>query len=112
MIRADVHDTAATWSEDMTTLDIIHAKREEILRIGAKHGVRKMRVFGSVARHDESPESDVDFLVEAGPVTTPWFPAGLIVDLEDLLGRRVEVITDKALNPDLRERVIEEAIPL
>jgi predicted nucleotidyltransferase len=96
----------------MKTLELIHQKREEILRIAAKHGVLRIRLFGSVARGEAGPESDVDFLVEPGPVTSPWFPAGLIVDLEDLLGRRVQVITDRALNPDLRERVIEEAAPV
>ncbi|HET6496682.1 MAG TPA: nucleotidyltransferase family protein [Thermoleophilia bacterium] len=96
----------------MTTLELIRARRDEILRIAAKHGVSTIRVFGSVARGEAGPESDVDFLVEAGPTTTPWFPAGLIVDLEDLLGRRVEVITDRALNPDLRDHVIDEALPV
>ncbi len=96
----------------MTPLDLIREKRPEILRIAAKHGVREIRVFGSVARGEAGPNSDIDFLIEPGPNTTPWFPAGLIVDLEDLLGRRVEVITDRALNPDLRERVLQEAAPV
>jgi predicted nucleotidyltransferase len=96
----------------MTTLELIHDKRDEILRIAAKHGVSRIRVFGSVVRGEAGPQSDVDFLVEAGPATTPWFPAGLIVDLEDLLGRRVEVITDRALNPDLRQYVLGEALPI
>jgi hypothetical protein len=91
---------------------LIHQKHDEILRLAAKHGVSKVRVFGSVARRDETPESDVDFLVEAGLRTSPWFPAGLVVDLEDLLGRRVEVITERALKPDLRERVFKEAVPV
>ena len=96
----------------MTGLELIHEKRKDILRIAARHGVQRIRVFGSVARGEAGPESDVDFLVEPGSVTTPWFPAGLIVDLEDLLGRRVQVITDGGLNPDLRERVAEEAAPV
>jgi predicted nucleotidyltransferase len=54
----------------------------------------------------------VDFLVEAGPLTSPWFPAGLIVDLEELLGRRAKVVTSKGLNPDLREHVLAEAVIL
>ena len=96
----------------MTTLAVIHEKRTEIQRIAAKHGVSGIRVFGSVARGEAGAESDVDFLVEAGPVTSPWFPAGLIVDLEELLGRRVEVVTSKGLNPDLREHVLAEAVLL
>jgi predicted nucleotidyltransferase len=96
----------------VTTLELIRQKREEILRIAARHGVLRIRVFGSVARGEAGPQSDVDFLVEAGTGTTPWFPAGLVVDLEDLLGRPVQVVTDSGLNPDLRERVLEEAVPV
>ena len=92
--------------------ELIRAKRDEILRIAAKHGARNVRLFGSVARGEARPESDVDFLIDAGPVTSSWFPAGLIVDLQDLLGRPVEVVTENGLNPLIRERVLEEAAPL
>jgi predicted nucleotidyltransferase len=54
----------------------------------------------------------VDFLIDAGPETSSWFPAGLVLDLEALLGRRVEVVTERALNPYLRAQILEEAIPL
>ena len=96
----------------MKALELIHEKRDEILRIAAKHGVSNIRLFGSVARGEEGPESDVDFLVEAGAATTPWFPAGLVVDLEDVLGRSVEVVTNRGLNSDLREHVLAEAVPV
>ena len=96
----------------MTTMELIGQKREEIRRIAAKHGARNVRVFGSVVRGEAGPESDVDFLIEVGAATTSWFPAGLIVELEDLLGRRVEVVTERALNPDLRQRVLREAVPV
>src|SRR5260370_14120003 len=92
--------------------ELIGDKRDEILRIAAKHGARNIRVFGSVARGEARAESDVDFLIDAGPVTSSWFPAGLIVDLQDLLGRPVEVVTEKGLNPLIRDRVLEEAMPL
>jgi predicted nucleotidyltransferase len=91
---------------------LIRAKRDEILRIAAKHGARNIRVFGSVVRGEARAESNVDFLIDAGPVTSSWFPAGLIVDLQDLLGRPVDVVTEKGLNPLIRDRVLEEAIPL
>jgi Predicted nucleotidyltransferases len=68
--------------------------------------------FGSVARGDAGSESDIDLLVDTGLNTSSWFPAGLILDLENLLGRRVQVITEKALNPDIRDNVIREAEPL
>ncbi|MEK6629818.1 MAG: DNA polymerase subunit beta, partial [Acidobacteriota bacterium] len=56
--------------------------------------------------------SDIDFLVEVGPDTTPWFPGGLVVDLEELLDRRVQVVTERGLDNLLRDRVLGEAVPL
>ena len=92
--------------------DVIRLKRDEILKVAAKHGVRNVRIFGSVARGEGRSDSDVDFLVDAGPVTSPWFPGGLIVDLEALLGKRVEVVTERGLHPKLRNRVLGEAVPV
>jgi len=96
----------------MTILELVREKREEIQCIAAKHGAHNIRVFGSVARGEARPDSDVDLLIEAGPTTSSWFPAGLILDLENLLGRRVQVVTEKGLNPYLRDRVLREAVPL
>ena len=87
-------------------------RRDQILELAKRHGVTRVRVFGSVARGEARPSSDVDLLVEVGPDTSPWFPGGLVVDLEDLLGRRVQVVTERGLNDLLRDRVLEEAIPL
>jgi predicted nucleotidyltransferase len=69
-------------------------------------------VFGSFARGDAGQESDIDLLVEAGPHTPPWFPGGLLVDLEEELGRKVDVAEESTLHPLIRERVLHEAIPL
>jgi len=96
----------------MTILELVREKREEIQCIAAKHGAHNIRVFGSVARGEARPDSDIDLLIEAGPITSSWFPAGLILDLENLLGRRVQVVTEKGLNPYLRDRVLREAVPL
>jgi predicted nucleotidyltransferase len=93
-------------------IEQVYEKRDEILRIAAAHGVRNIRIFGSVARGDANAESDIDLLVEVGPTTSSWFPAGLILDLEELLGRPVEVVTERGLSPYLRERVLGEAMPL
>ena len=96
----------------MTPLEMLRQRRDDILRIAAQHGAYNIRVFGSIARGESDPDSDVDFLIEKGPVTSSWFPAGLVLELEEMLGRRVEIVTDKALHPSLREYVLREAIPL
>ncbi len=96
----------------MNIEQLLRENRTEIQRIAAKHGAYNVRVFGSVARGDAGPSSDVDLLVEAGSVTSSWFPAGLILDLEDLLGCRVEVVTERGLNREIRDYVLREAIPL
>jgi len=96
----------------MTIEQLVHEKRTEIERIAAKHGAYHVRVFGSVARGEAGPDSDIDLLVEVGPTTSAWFPAGLILDLEDLLSCRVEIVTERAINPELREQVLREAVAL
>jgi len=96
----------------MDIAELLEKKKEEILRIAARHGARNVRVFGSVARCEARPESDVDLLVEVGPDRTPFFPGGLIADLEDLLGKKVQVVTREDLHWYIRDRVLEEAVPL
>ena len=96
----------------MTIEQLLREKSAEIRQIAARHGAYNVRVFGSVARGEAGPESDIDLLIEAGPTTSSWFPAGLVLDLEKLLGRRVEVVTENSLNPDLRDNVFREAVPL
>lgn len=96
----------------MTVEELVKAKREEILQIAARHGARNVRIFGSVARHDAGPESDVDLLVDVGPARSPFFPGGLLADLEDLLGCRVHVLTEGGLHWYLRDRVLKEAVRL
>jgi predicted nucleotidyltransferase len=96
----------------MTPLELLHQRRDDIRRIAAKHGAYNVRVFGSVARGEARPDSDIDLLIEKGPLTSSWFPAGLVLELEEILGRRIEIVTEKALNPALRDRVLREAIPV
>jgi hypothetical protein len=96
----------------MDVSSLLNSRREEILRIAKRHGVTSIRVFGSAARGESNAESDVDFLVEVGPVHSPWFPAGLVADLEELLGLRVDVVTKDALHWYIRNQVLEEARPL
>jgi len=92
--------------------DILQTKRKEILRIAAKHGARNVRIFGSTVRGEAGPESDVDFLVDVEPVHSSWFPAGLILDLEELLGQKVDVVTEDSIYWLLRRRILKEARPL
>ncbi|MBI3941710.1 MAG: nucleotidyltransferase family protein [Chloroflexi bacterium] len=91
---------------------LLQTRREEILRIAAKHGAYNVRIFGSVARGEAGPESDLDLLVEMAPDHSPWFPAGLILELEDLLGQKVDVVTENGLHWYIRDRILAEAVPL
>ena len=96
----------------MTTYEAMRQKRAEIDEIARRHGVLKVRVFGSVARGEETPESDVDLLVVTGTKVSSWFPVGLMLDLEKLLGRRIDVVTEKGLDPLIKERILAEAVLL
>ena len=96
----------------MTTTDVLHARREEILRIAERHGARDVRVFGSVARGEAGENSDVDLLVSTRGETSPWFPAALVAELERVLDRKVDVVTEDGLYWLLRRRILREARPL
>ena len=91
---------------------LLGEKREEILRIAAGHGARNVRVFGSVARGEADEESDIDFLVEMEPRRSLLDMGGLLMDLRDLLGRKVDVVTERGLKARIRDRVLREAISL
>lgn len=92
--------------------ELVAVNRDAIVRIAVAHGVRRIRVFGSVARGDAGPNSDVDFLVEVGPQHSPFFPGGLVADLEALLGRRVDVAEPEGLYAPLKATILQEAVPL
>jgi hypothetical protein len=95
------------------TLDALgHEKLAAIRAIATRHGVTSVRVFGSFARGEARADSDLDLLIEAGPQTPPWFPGGLLADLEEELGRPVDITEEAALHPRIRDRVMREAIPL
>jgi len=91
---------------------ILIEKREDILRIAAKHGVSRIRVFGSAARGESRSESDLDLLVEVTGPTTPWFPGGLVAELEELLGRRVDIVEPDGIRESLRREILQDAVPL
>ncbi len=92
--------------------ELLKAKRNEILDLTAKHGATKVRLIGSVARREETQESDIDFLVEIESDRSLLDHAALILDLEALLGRKVDIASDRGLRPRVRERVLREAVPL
>jgi len=96
----------------MSALEVLRAKQSEIQSIAAKHGAGNLRVFGSVARGDARENSDVDLLIDIVGPTTPWFPGGLLTDLETALGRRVDIVIARSLHPLLRESVLKEAVAL
>ena len=91
----------------------LQENRENILAIAAKHGAFNVRVFGSVARGEDTPDSDIDLLIDYDiEKTTPWFPVGLIRDLENLLQTKVDVVTVEGLKSRIRDQVLQESINL
>jgi predicted nucleotidyltransferase len=84
--------------------------RAEILAAAARHGATNVRVFGSVARGDADADSDVDFLVDFEPGRSLLDLASLLVELEDLLGHRVDIVTEPGLKTRIRQRVLAEAV--
>ncbi len=98
--------------EIVTIEELIKDRREEILRIAARHGAHNVRVFGSVVRGEARPDSDVDFLVDMDPGRTLLDMGGLVMELREILGREVDVVTERGLKARIRDRIIKEAAPL
>lgn len=96
----------------MALLEAVRRRRTEIEQIARRYGARNVRVFGSVARGDDNEDSDIDFLVVMDPDRSLFDQASLLVELEGLLGRDVDVVTEPALRPRVRERVLAEAIAI
>jgi predicted nucleotidyltransferase len=96
----------------MTFAELLGQKRQDVLRIANKYGARHVRVFGSVARGEADAGSDVDFLVDLEPGRSLLDLGGLQFELEALLGRPVDVVTERGLKQRIRERVLREAVPM
>ena len=93
--------------------ELLTDSRDKIIAIADKHGAYNIRVFGSVARGEATSDSDVDFVVDYDlDKISPWFPGGLIAELEDLLQRKVDVVTENGLNNLIKTKVLQEAIAL
>ena len=93
-------------------VDLLKSRRDEIMTVARRHGVTRVRVFGSKARGEAGPSSDLDLLVDVGPGTSPWFPGGLAAELESMLGLPAQIVTERGLDQLLRDRVLKEAVPL
>ena len=96
----------------MTLEALLKEKREAILCICAKHGARNVRVCGSVARGEADEQSDIDLLVEFDRGRSLFDHAALWLELQDFLGCKLDVLSDRGIKPRIRERVLREAIPL
>jgi uncharacterized protein len=92
--------------------DLLREKRSDILRLARQHGAHNVRIFGSTARGETDEHSDIDLLVDMEPGRNLLDMGGLLMDLRDLLGRDVDVVTVPGLKPRIRDRVLREAVPL
>ena len=93
-------------------LQLLEEKRKEVLRIAAFHGAHNVRLFGSMARGEARPDSDIDLLVDFEENRSLLDHVALAQDLEEVLGRKVQVTTENSLHWHIRDRVLEQAVPL
>lgn len=96
----------------MNINELLREKRKEILDIAREHGAYNIRVFGSVARGEADDRSDIDFVVDMEPGKSLLDLGGLLMDLQDLLHRRVDIVTERGLRERIRHRVLKEMVPL
>jgi len=94
----------------MNPLEELWEKRDKILQLADKHGAKNIRIFGSFLRGSIRAESDVDFLTDMEGSLIKRI--ALIQDLEDLLGKKVDVVTEQSIHWYIREKIIKEAVPL
>jgi len=99
-------------TEPMDINQLLKERRQEILALATQHGAKHIRIFGSVSRGEADEQSDVDFLVDMEPGRSLMDMGGLLMDLQELLGCKVDVVSEKGLRARIRDRVLEEAIPL
>jgi predicted nucleotidyltransferase len=96
----------------MASLEKIRIHRQEILDIARKYGATNIRIFGSVVRGEAHADSDYDFLIDLEPDRSAFEIGGLLMDLQDLLTARVDIVTEKGLNKHIRDKVLKEAVTL
>ena len=88
---------------------LVQTHRSDIRALAERHGLRGVRLFGSMARDDSNEMSDVDLLVTLAPGTTGLALGGMLMDVQDLLGCKVDIVTEAGLHPAFRQRVLREA---
>ena len=96
----------------MSEFQEIQQKKKEILLVAQQHGIVNIRIFGSVARGDDNLQSDVDLLVDLEQGRTLFDLGGALIKLQDLLGRKVDIVTERGLHWYLKEKIMKEAKPL
>jgi predicted nucleotidyltransferase len=101
-----------TEEKNMPLDELVQARREDILQIASRYGAYNVRIFGSVARRETDERSDLDLLVDMETGRSLFDLGGLLVALEDLLGCPVDVVTEQGLRDRIRDRVLQEAVPL
>lgn len=92
--------------------ELLSQKREDVLRVATSYGAHNVRIFGSVARGEADSDRDLDVLVDLEPGRSLFDLGGLLMELQELFGCRVDVVTEQGLRPRIRERVLREAVPL
>jgi predicted nucleotidyltransferase len=96
----------------MAEIQIIQQRKNEILAVARNHGLVNVRLFGSIARGEETPDSDIDLLVDLEKGRTLLDLGGALIKLQELLGRKVDIVTERGLHWYLREKILKEAQPL
>ena len=96
----------------MAVYELLHEKRGDILSLASKYGASNVRVFGSVARGEADAESDIDLLVDMAPGRSLFDMGGLLMDLQEMLGHNVDIVTPQGLRDRIRDRVLKEAVVL
>lgn len=91
---------------------LIQMHRDELRALARQYGIGGLSVFGSMARGDAGPHSDVDLLVENAPGLSGFELGAFQMDVQDILGRKVDLVTRNGLHPMIRERILNEAVPV
>jgi len=96
----------------MSLDELLRTRRDDILHTASRYGAYNVRVFGSVARGEADAESDIDLLVDMEPGHSLLDLIGFLIDVEEMLGCKVDVVTERGLRDRIRERVLKEAVAL